>query len=121
MLINVSYTSHNDWEPKKLESALQKYGYVLDYLVKKEVETLEEDEANEFVEHYFSMIAAVADSCANEPTPFAILLEDLPLFVVCRLADVLKASDFSVITSKYATVKYEGNDLKEFAGFAELF
>ena len=121
MLINVSHTPQNDWEPQKLEAALQKYGYVLDYVVKKGLGLLEDEELEEFINHYFSMIAAVADSCANEPTPFAVLLEDLPLHLICLLADVLRSSGFSVITSKYTTVKYDNNDIKEFAGFAELF
>ena len=121
MLINVSHTLHNDWDPQKLETALQKYGYVLDYVVKKEVEVLENENLEEFINHYFSMIAAVADSCANEPTPFAVLLEELPLYIICHLADVLRSSGFSVITSKYATVKYEDKNLKEFAGFVGLF
>ena len=121
MLINVSHTPHHDWVPQKLEAALQKYGYVLDYVVKKEVVVLEDEELDEFVNHYFSMIAAVADSCANEPTPFAVLLEELPLYLICRLADVLRSSGFSVITSKYITVNYEDKDLKEFAGFVGLF
>ena len=120
MLINVSHTPHNDWDQQKLETALQKYGYVLDYVVKKEVELLEDDELEEFINHYFSMIAAVADSCANEPTPFAVLFEGLPLYLICRLAHVLHVSGFDVIKSKYVTVKYEDKELKEFAGFVGL-
>ncbi len=120
MLINVSPTPHNNWKPQKIEAALQKYGYVLDYVVREEVELLEDDVLEKFTNHYFSMIAAVSDSCANEPTPFAILLENLPIYLICRLANVLQSSGFDVITSKYVTVKYEDKELKEFAEFVDL-
>jgi hypothetical protein len=120
MLINISYKSHQDWDPQKLETALQKYGYVLDYIVKRDVEALSDAGVDEFVEHYFSMVAAVADSCANEPTPFAVMIEDLPLYVACRLANVLHSSGFEVVTPKYVKVMYEGKELREFAEFVKL-
>ena len=109
MLINFTNHPSDKWGNIQKEAAVTTYGSILDYTFPNVSPEATGEDIDQMARHYFNLITAAFDSCANEPYPHVVHIQG-EFTLVHRLVNLLTASKITCVASTTRRIVTESAD-----------